>query len=152
VPEGGSLNRRQGDLRPIVGASSITLLTRSRLWGGEDVWELYHHMILTAEASSDVSTNLLNYGVLGIFAVVMVTLIRVLLKREQERADRLENEVTRLNGIIQEKTIPALLAATEAVKSSQDFLRQMEYQRKIEVEANQIIARKAAGGVRREDL
>ncbi len=94
---------------------------------------------LAAESSTpDVTGNLLQYGVLGIFTVVMIGLIRVLLKREQERADRLEAEVTRLNGIIQEKTIPALLSATEAVKSSQDFLRQLEYQRKLEEEAQRL--------------
>lgn len=46
-----------------------------------------------------------------------------LYKDQKERADRLEAEVIRLNMLIQEKTIPALITASEAIKASQEYVR-----------------------------
>lgn len=78
---------------------------------------------------------LLQYGVLGIFAVLLIGFSRSLLKREQDRADRSEAEVLRLNTIMQEKTIPALTLATQALLESQKLLQAIQYQRDIEAAA-----------------
>ena len=66
------------------------------------------------------------YGVLGVFAVLLVWFAKFMIGRETARADRLEQEVLRLNNTIQEKVIPALLSATGAVEQSTEMLRDMQ--------------------------
>jgi len=75
---------------------------------------------------------LLNYGALGIFAALLVYFARSLLLREQKRADDSAAEVTRLNTLMQEKTIPALIAATQAVATAQTVLQGIKYQQDVE--------------------
>lgn len=75
---------------------------------------------------------LMQYGVLGVFAVLLVMFARALLQREQQRGDAAAAEVQRLNNIMQEKTIPALLAATQAIAAAQTILQQIQYQRDVE--------------------
>jgi hypothetical protein len=69
------------------------------------------------------------YGVLGVFAVLLVWFAKFMIGRETARADRLEQEVLRLNTTIQEKVIPALLSATGAVEESTEMLRDMQRER-----------------------
>lgn len=45
--------------------------------------------------------------------------------REKSRADRLEEEVRRLNQSVQEKTIPALTEAAAAVREAQETMREL---------------------------
>lgn len=45
--------------------------------------------------------------------------------REKQRADRLEDELRRLNQQVQEKTIPALTEASSAVREAQTFMREL---------------------------
>lgn len=66
------------------------------------------------------------YGVLGVFAVLLVWFAKFMISRETARADRLEAEVVRLNNTIQEKVIPALLSATGAVAESTEMLRDLQ--------------------------
>lgn len=73
--------------------------------------------------SEPVTAALLQYGVLGVVAVVLFSFARQAIKRETERADRMEAEVFRLNNLIQERHIPALIKATEAVESATEALR-----------------------------
>lgn len=79
-----------------------------------------------------ITASLLQYGILGIFAGLMLILVRTLLKREQERSDTLAAEVTRLNTLIQDKAIPALVLATSAITESQRLLQAIQYQRDVE--------------------
>lgn len=72
-------------------------------------------------AVPDVS-QLFNYGAVGVLAALGAWFARVAYKREAERADRLDAEVIRLNGVIQEKCIPALLAAGAALERSAKVL------------------------------
>ena len=97
--------------------------------------------ILQAPAETDPLSSLMQYGVLGIFSVLLIIFGRSLIKREQDRADRLDEEVTRLNNLIQEKTIPALLSATQAIQASQAILQAMQYERDVQAAA----ASKASG-------
>ena len=68
---------------------------------------------------------LLQYGALGAMVVAAGAIIRVLFAREtaahdreKERADRMEAEVQRLNAVIQEKLLPILHDATQAISEA----------------------------------
>lgn len=102
-------------------------------------------MIVTATAL-DPTTGLLQYGVLGIFAVILLVLSKTLIRREQERADRLDAEVNRLNSLIQDKTIPALISATSAIQASQLYLQSLQYQRDVLKESAAQMADRAREG------
>ena len=78
---------------------------------------------------------LLQYGVLGVFAAILVVFARSLLLREQKRADDSAAEVTRLNNLMTERTIPALIAATQAVATAQTILQGIKYQQDVDAAA-----------------
>lgn len=65
------------------------------------------------------------YGVLGVFAILLILFARVSYKRETDRSDRLELENARLNQWVQEKAIPALLSSARANEDSQELLKEM---------------------------
>lgn len=76
----------------------------------------------------DLAHPLVQYGAVGLLAVAAMfwawTLFRQAsenMKRERERADRLEAEVKKLNDDIHEKYIPVLTRVTDVL---QDFLWQ----------------------------
>jgi hypothetical protein len=85
---------------------------------------------------------LAQYGVLGIFAALMVVLVQRLLKREQDRSDKAEAEVARLNGLFQEKILPLLGSATNAIEAAQAVLKDIQRQREID----DILRRREQGG------
>jgi hypothetical protein len=79
---------------------------------------------------STVDTAFLQYGAIGIVALVSLAAVRVLFKRETEaydrekdRADRLEAELLKLNTAIQERYLIALQDATRAVADALNKLR-----------------------------
>lgn len=72
------------------------------------------------------------YGVLGVFAVLLVWFAKFMISRETARADRLEAEVVRLNNTIQDKVIPALLSATGAVEQSTEMFRDLQREMRAE--------------------
>lgn len=72
----------------------------------------------------DISV-LTQYGVLGVFAILLILFARISYKRETDRSDRLEGELNRLNGWVQDKAIPALLASARANEDSQTLLTEM---------------------------
>lgn len=94
-----------------------------------------------AEASPEISV-FAQYGVLGVFALMLVVFARTAYKRETDRSDRLEQEVLRLNAAIQERFIPTLLSATSAVEESTALLRDLQRER----EWDQTRRRRADGG------
>lgn len=77
----------------------------------------------------------LQYGAIGAFLAVMIALAYQLIKREQVRADALAAEVQRLNNVMMEKTVPALVEATKAVTAAQSILQSIQYQKDIEAAA-----------------
>lgn len=88
-------------------------------------------VILAAEPTS-VDMTLLQYGAIGVIAVVALAAVRVLFKREtaaydreKDRADRLEAELTKLNQTIQERYLVALNDATRAVADALTKLSQV---------------------------
>lgn len=92
-------------------------------------------LFLAAAATADPASSLLQYGVLGIFAVVLLALSRTLIKREQDRGDRLEDDNKRLNTLVIDKVIPALADSTNAVKDAITLFTQMKYKMDVEEEA-----------------
>lgn len=91
-------------------------------------------MYTLVQAAADPLSSLVQYGVLGIFAALLVMFGRSLVKREQERADAVQAENLRLNQLIQDKTIPALVTATQAIQASQAILQAMQAQRDVETQ------------------
>jgi hypothetical protein len=92
-------------------------------------------------ADSNSLNTLVEYGVLGIVALLLIAFARTTWtreveraeaawKREVDRADRLEAEVSRLNANIQDKAIPALLAAADAVTEATTLIRDMDLDRR----------------------
>lgn len=80
-----------------------------------------------AEQSGEPNYAILGqYGVLGVFALILIWFAKFMINRETARADRLEQEVLRLNNVIAEKVIPALMSATGAVEESTEMLRDMQ--------------------------
>lgn len=76
--------------------------------------------------------ELANYGVLGVFAAVLLIFAQRQVRREQDRADRLETRLAAKDDAMQEKVIPALEAASVAVQAATDLLRQFQRDREIE--------------------
>lgn len=74
---------------------------------------------------------LAQYGVLGVFAVVLLLFARISYRRETERADRLEAEVIRLNNLIIDRAVPALTAAAQAAEEATHLMRELQREREM---------------------
>jgi hypothetical protein len=61
----------------------------------------------------------------GIVAAALFVFARQQIRREQERADRLEAQLTQLHGTTADKVIPALVAATQVLEDTQNLLRDL---------------------------
>lgn len=73
------------------------------------------HQLLPLAAAADPSdplTLLLQYGVLGIFAVLMIMYTRGSINREREKGDRAEAQVKELNDFIRNELLPKQVEAT----------------------------------------
>lgn len=76
------------------------------------------------------------YGVLGVFVVILIIFARTSYKREIDRADRLETEVRRLNDQSHqdyERNASALSAAADAVREAVDLV--FDLQQKLGIHA-----------------
>jgi hypothetical protein len=78
----------------------------------------------------DVST-FAQYGVLGVFAVILLWFARGSYQREIQRADRLEEENRKLNAAIQDRVLPVLMSATNAAQESAELLAAMQREREL---------------------
>jgi hypothetical protein len=84
-----------------------------------------------AQATAGVDTDtLIQYGALGVIAVLALAAVRVLFQREvnahdleRQRADRLEEELRKLNTTIQDRYIITLTDATRVMGEVLDHLR-----------------------------
>lgn len=72
---------------------------------------------------------LAQYGVLGIFAALLVWFARGAHQRERDRADRLEEKNNQLHDLMQERVIPALTSATHTVEECTALLTAMQRER-----------------------
>lgn len=73
-------------------------------------------------APGDPVSLLLQYGVLGIFAALLLAYARSSIKREQDRADRAEAQVRELNDFIRNELLPKQVEATLLHKQVADVL------------------------------
>lgn len=75
------------------------------------------------------------YGILGVLVFALASgkflVPRYVLDRERERADRMEVENVRLNTLIQEKAIPAIVDAANAVKDSTLLVHDLKSEREL---------------------
>lgn len=71
------------------------------------------------------------YGVLGIFAGMLVWFAKGAHQRERERGDRMEAEIQRLHMLILDRVIPALTSATKAAEESTELLTAMQRERQM---------------------
>lgn len=76
---------------------------------------------LAVEAADPV-TLLLQYGVLGIFAAVLLVYTKGSIQRERDRADRAETQVRELNEFIRGELLPKQIEATLLYKQVADVL------------------------------
>jgi hypothetical protein len=68
--------------------------------------------LTAADIPSDPVSLLLQYGVLGAFAVLLIMYTRSSIKRELEKADRAEAQVKELNDFIRNELLPKQVEAT----------------------------------------
>lgn len=102
------------------------------------------HIVWAAEAaaSSDPLQLLLQYGVLGIFAVLLILYTRGSIAREREKSDQAATQVSELNDFIRSELLPKQVEAALLHKQVAEVLE----------EAIQIIAEsKLRDRISRED-
>lgn len=63
-------------------------------------------------AAGDPLTLLLQYGVLGIFAVLLIAYAKSSIKRERDAADEAKQQVRELNDFIRNELLPKQVEAT----------------------------------------
>lgn len=88
--------------------------------------------LLALAVSADPTTGVfLQYGALGVIALLALGAVRVLFQREvqaldleRKRADRLEEELRKLNSTVQERYVSTLTEATRAMSELLDHLRE----------------------------
>jgi hypothetical protein len=87
-----------------------------------------------AEESASSAFNLgtlAQYGVLGVFAAMLVWFAKGAHQRERDRGDRLEGEVQRLNALIADRVIPTLNSASRAAEDSAELLNAIQREREL---------------------
>lgn len=84
-----------------------------------------------AQAGSAVDTSaFLQYGAVGVIAILAIAAVRVLFQREvnahdleRKRADRLEEELRKLNSTIQDRYITTLGEASRVMVEVLDYIK-----------------------------
>lgn len=95
----------------------------------------FRYINLAADTTGGVGIDVLaQYGVLGVFATMLVWFAKGAHQRERERGDRLEKETQRLNSLIVDRVIPALTAASNAAEESGRLLNAMQRERELRTE------------------
>lgn len=77
---------------------------------------------LLAAGEVDPLPALLQYGVLGIFAILMIIYTRGSIAREREKADRSEAKVEELNNFIRQELLPKQVESTLLYKQVAETL------------------------------
>lgn len=83
-----------------------------------------------AQAGAEVTSVFVQYSALGVIALLALGAVRVLFQREvkaldleRQRADRLEDELRRLNATVQERYMSTLTEATRVMGDVLDAQR-----------------------------
>lgn len=84
--------------------------------------ELSLSILAQTATSVDIGSTFVQYGALGVIAFLALIAVRVLFQREvraldheRERADRLEEELRKLNSTLQERYVGTLAEATRVM-------------------------------------
>jgi hypothetical protein len=91
--------------------------------------------VLIAATSSVAGPDLgvlANYGVLGLFTIILIGFAFRAWQRETARADRVEAELREKNQAMLDKVIPALTTAALAAKEAADLVRELADERERE--------------------
>ncbi len=75
-------------------------------------------------ASADPLSALLQYGVLGIVVVLLILYVRTSIKRENDRADKAEQQVQDLNAFIRAELLPKQVEQTLMYKQVTEVLEE----------------------------
>ena len=98
-------------------------------------------LLAATDATLPALPPIAQYGLLGAMFIALASgqflVPRYVLDRERERSDRHELEVQRLNKLIQEQAIPAIVEASKAVQESSLLMRDVQRERDIEREVKQ---------------
>jgi hypothetical protein len=89
-------------------------------------------------ATDNILGVVLQYGILGVAAIILFLVAKRLFDREQARADRLEADVRRLNDLMVDQMVPALTKSTEAVANAVRILEEIRRQKDIEDAARKL--------------
>lgn len=87
---------------------------------------------------------LANYGVLGLFTILLLGFGLRAWQREITRADRLETELREQHRVMAEKVVPALVQAAAALDASAEIAREMANERERELERSRRLGRTGA--------
>lgn len=103
---------------------------------------MYWLIVAAADAVDQASSSLpelppmAQYGVLGTLIAALASgrflVPRYVYDQQKERADKMEQENLRLNTLIADKTIPAIVDAASVVRDSLTLLDQMKRERDIQ--------------------
>lgn len=83
-----------------------------------------YELAVAASTPSDPLTLLLQYGVLGIFAVLLIMYTRGSINREREKGDRAEATVKELNDFIRNELLPKQVETTILHKQVAEVLEE----------------------------
>lgn len=86
-------------------------------------------------ALPSIIEKVLGQGLLGAIVVAQFFVAKHLLQQERDEKKAALAEVARLNGVMQEKTVPALVSATNAVADAAGVLRDVQYRHDVAAEA-----------------
>lgn len=83
-----------------------------------------------SDPGSNPAVVLLQYGAIGAFVVVLGTFAYSAIKRERDRADRLERELAEANNRIIDRLAEVLVQSREALVAANDYLRDLALRRR----------------------
>lgn len=88
-------------------------------------------LVVALQETGTSDTALLQYGAVGLIALLALVAVRELFKQkvaahdyDRQRADRMEEELRRQNQLIQERFVTALEASSRAVQEAMAVLRE----------------------------
>lgn len=86
--------------------------------------------LAAADPGGNPTVVLLQYGAVGAFVVVLGAFAYTSIKRERDRGDRLEKELSDANNKIIDRLAEVLVQSREALVAANDYLRDLALRRR----------------------
>lgn len=86
--------------------------------------------MILAETASGPTDVLLQYGAIGAMLVILGLFAWNTVKRERDRADRLETQLADINQRINDRLAEVLSQTRDALRESNDYLRDLSQRRR----------------------